>query len=267
MSNDGKKLAFRKVDRNKVIPLYYQVSEHLEDMINKGNLSPGERLLPEEYLAEQFEVSRPTINKAISMLIRKSLISRERGKGTYVRGKSVAFTLMQELVSLHEALKRNNIPFKTKVLKLKRQKADKNIAIKLGLTTWSEIIFLKRLRFVENEPFLLSESYIPAHLFPNLEDEDFSQNSLYELFEKKYHIPVIKTERYARAIKAFEEEAYLFRIPLGEPLIQLEGVAFTAKDIRVEYFNTKIRGDRAVLCTTLYKEKSNRNDLEKNYDI
>ena len=45
------------------------------------------------------------------------------------------------------------------------------------------------------------------------------------------------------------------RIPIGEPVIQLEGVAFSAKNLRGEYFNIKLRGDKAVLRTTLHRER------------
>jgi GntR family transcriptional regulator len=92
-------------------------------------------------------------------------------------------------------------------------------------------------------------------LFPDLEKVDLRDCSLYDVLEQKYGIPVVKTERNARAVKALDQDAQLLRIPLGDPLIQLEGIAFSKKDLRVEYFKTIIRGDRGVLCTTLYRRK------------
>ena len=75
---------FVKVDKNRVLPLYYQVSEFIEELIKKGEILPAERMLSEEVLAERFGVSRPTINKAIAILLRKSVLTRERGKGTRI---------------------------------------------------------------------------------------------------------------------------------------------------------------------------------------
>lgn len=112
-------LEFQKADKNKIIPLYYQVSQMLEEIIKKGEIKPGEKLPPEEVLADELEVSRPTINKAISLLVRKSLVFQERGKGTFVRGKEVKLTLMQELASFGEAFKKQNIFFHTEVLTLR----------------------------------------------------------------------------------------------------------------------------------------------------
>ena len=244
------------VDRNRALPLYYQVSECLEEMIKKGEIRPDEQMLSEDVLAARFGVSRPTINKAIAILIRKSIISRERGKGTFVRSGDVRLTLMQELVSLHESMQRENIRFRTVVLKVQRQKSNGILAEKLALKQGARIYYLKRLRYVEEESFIISESYLPQELFPDLEKEDLRDRSLYDVLEQKYGIPVIKTERSARAVKALDKEAQLLRIPLGDPLIQLEGIAFSRHDLRVEYFKTIIRGDRGVLCTTLYRRRS-----------
>lgn len=248
-------LEFQKADKNKIIPLYYQVSQILEEMITKGGIKPGEKLPPEEILADQFEVSRPTINKAISLLVTKSLVFQERGKGTFVRTREVKLTLMQELASFGEAFKREKIRFHTEVLALRKKGASKDIADRLEIKEGDIVVYLKRLRYVEKEPILLSESYLLPDLFPGVENEDFTKNSLYSLLEKKYKIPVIKTERCVRAIKALDEEAHFFRIPIGEPVIRLEGVAFSTGNLKVEYFNTRLRGDRAVLCTTLYRKK------------
>ncbi|MGA2642617.1 MAG: GntR family transcriptional regulator [Spirochaetia bacterium] len=244
------------VDRNRALPLYCQVSECLEEMIKKGEIRPDEQMLSEDLLAARFGVSRPTINKAIAILIRKSIISRERGKGTFVRSGDVRLTLMQELVSLHESMQRENIRFRTVVLKVQRQKSNGILAEKLALKQGARIYYLKRLRYVEEESFIISESYLPQELFPDLEKEDLRDRSLYDVLEQKYGIPVIKTERSARAVKALNKEAELLRIPLGDPLIQLEGIAFSRQDLRVEYFKTIIRGDRGVLCTTLYRRRS-----------
>ncbi len=248
-------LELQKVDKNKIIPLYYQISQVLEEIITKGEIKPGEKLFPEEVLADQFEVSRPTISKAISLLVKKSLVSQERGKGTFVRGEEVKLTLMQELASFDEAFREQGIPFHTEVLVLRKEEVNKNIADRLEIKEGDMVLYLKRLRYVEKEPILLSESYLPYDLFPGLDNENFTKNSLYSLLEKKYKIPVIRTERCVRAVKALDEEAHFFRIPIGEPIIQLEGVAFSSKSLKVECFNTRLRGDKAVLCTTLYRKR------------
>jgi len=60
------------------------LTERLESMIIEGSLKPGERLPPERTLAEQFEVSRPSVREAIQKLAARGLLTSRQGGGTYV---------------------------------------------------------------------------------------------------------------------------------------------------------------------------------------
>jgi DNA-binding GntR family transcriptional regulator len=244
-----------KIDRNRGIPLYYQVSEVMEEMLKTGEILQNGRLMPEETLAKYFNVSRPTINKAISLLLRKSILHRERGKGTFIKGEEVRFKFMQEMASFYESMKQSNISFTTVVLALQEREAPLEIAECLELEPGARIFYLERLRFIEEEPVMLSEAYFPGELFPKLDQIDFSSDSLYQILKNKYNVPVTKTERYARAVKALEKEAALFQVQLGDPLIYLEENTFSENDLRIVHLNTKLRGDKSVLCSTLYRQR------------
>lgn len=60
------------------------VSDHLQNMILKGDLKPGERLPSQRILAEKLGVSRPSLREAISVLEAMGLISVKIGSGVYV---------------------------------------------------------------------------------------------------------------------------------------------------------------------------------------
>jgi len=68
------------------------------------------------------------------------------------------------------------------------------------------------VRYVENEQFLISESYLLFNALSELDKQDFTNHSLCALLE--YPIQEIKIERFARATKTLVE---------GELLIQLAG--------------------------------------------
>ncbi|MCH8501307.1 MAG: pyruvate dehydrogenase complex transcriptional repressor PdhR [Aliidiomarina sp.] len=58
----------------------------IESMIVSGTWSPGEKLPSERELANQFQVSRPSLREAIQKLEVKGLVNRRQGGGTYVAG-------------------------------------------------------------------------------------------------------------------------------------------------------------------------------------
>jgi DNA-binding LacI/PurR family transcriptional regulator len=66
------------------IPLYEQIYTHIIQLITTQQLHPGDRVLSEKELAEQFEVSRITSKKALEKLEVEGWIERFQGKGSFV---------------------------------------------------------------------------------------------------------------------------------------------------------------------------------------
>ncbi len=61
-----------------------RISTHLEMEISAGRYGPGTRLPGEIQLVKQFDVSRPTVARALRDLEAKGLVERRAGSGTYV---------------------------------------------------------------------------------------------------------------------------------------------------------------------------------------
>ena len=72
-------------ERMKTTRLSDHIAEQLETMIAEQGLKAGERLPAERQLAEQLQVSRPSLREAIQKLISRGLLISKRGGGTYVQ--------------------------------------------------------------------------------------------------------------------------------------------------------------------------------------
>lgn len=70
--------------RNSGLSLAYQLEHQLRDKIVTGAYAVGARLLPEIELARQHGVSVVTVQRALAGLATAGLISRTRGRGTFV---------------------------------------------------------------------------------------------------------------------------------------------------------------------------------------
>src|SRR6266487_568815 len=64
--------------------LYEQLYRHVLDRLRAGELRPGDRVPSESELADRFGVSRITSRRALQALERANLVTRIRGKGSYV---------------------------------------------------------------------------------------------------------------------------------------------------------------------------------------
>ncbi|MEU6832332.1 GntR family transcriptional regulator [Nocardia beijingensis] len=67
-----------------IVPKYLQISEHLRDLIERGELAPGAEVPSERELAASWKVARPTAAKALNMLRQQGIVASRRGSGTYV---------------------------------------------------------------------------------------------------------------------------------------------------------------------------------------
>lgn len=62
-----------------------QVFDQIRELIYRGTLKPGEKLMTERELAQAMNVSRTTIRDAIQRLVAMGLIIQKQGQGTFVR--------------------------------------------------------------------------------------------------------------------------------------------------------------------------------------
>ncbi|MGW5728966.1 GntR family transcriptional regulator [Nocardia beijingensis] len=67
-----------------IVPKYLQISEHLRELIERGELAPGAEVPSERELAASWKVARPTAAKALNMLRQQGIVASRRGSGTYV---------------------------------------------------------------------------------------------------------------------------------------------------------------------------------------
>jgi GntR family transcriptional repressor for pyruvate dehydrogenase complex len=64
--------------------LYEQIIEQIQNLVMEGALRPGDKLLPERELAEQFGVSRTAVREAVKALREKGLVEIQPGRGTFI---------------------------------------------------------------------------------------------------------------------------------------------------------------------------------------
>ena len=67
-----------------------RIREVLLDRIQRGEYAPGDRFPTDHELVREFEVSRPTVAKAVAALERDGLVHRRRGAGTTVAKRDAA---------------------------------------------------------------------------------------------------------------------------------------------------------------------------------
>ena len=78
------------------IPIYIQIIEQLEQMIVSGMLSPGDRLLSVREFAAEAGVNPNTMQKALTELEKKGVVSSQRTLGRFVTDDPMKLSELRE---------------------------------------------------------------------------------------------------------------------------------------------------------------------------
>ena len=78
-----------RLDRQSYVPLYQQIKDLLLDRMEHGELVAGDLIPSEAKLGAAFEVNRLTVRQALYELRMEGYVTREKGRGTFVRGSVV----------------------------------------------------------------------------------------------------------------------------------------------------------------------------------
>jgi GntR family transcriptional regulator, transcriptional repressor for pyruvate dehydrogenase complex len=109
--------------------LYEEIVEQIKQLITGGKLKPGDKLLAERELADQFQVSRASVREAIRTLEMLGVIDIRPGEGTFVRSsgaddiiRPLAMFLAVERASLLDMYEMRRI-FETATARLAAERA------------------------------------------------------------------------------------------------------------------------------------------------
>jgi GntR family transcriptional regulator len=244
------------IDFNSPIPYYLQLIQTLKDKIEKGEWKTGDKLPGEFELCETYGVSRTVVRQSLRELELDGIISRKKGKGTFVSGPKINESLVQTLTGFFEDMvSRGHTPHSL-VLRHDIVPAKTKIAGYLHLEPNDLVHVIERLRSVDDAPIVLVTTYIPHRLCTTLMNHDLNHDSLYSILEKEYNLEISHGTRSVEAVAANERESQLLNIPLGSPLILLNSITYLADGTPLEYYHAVHRGDRSRFVVELVRKRN-----------
>lgn len=232
------------IDRNSRVPLYAQVKEVLFEYVKSSGLPPGEFLATEEQICRQLNISRVTVRKAIDELVMEGLLQRKKAKGVYIAKPKIKEGMLQSLDGLYNYMTSKGGKPISKVLEYKKELPGKEIAEILRLEENDTILLIKRLRFFDNEPFVISYNYLPTKICSELPLEELKTGSLYHILERDHKIKFYRAYRTIEVSWPTEEEARLLRIPQGQPIQLLRSISYFKDGTPAEFLKGIFRADR-----------------------
>lgn len=231
-----------KINKNSPTPLYRQLEKLITRQIATGEYVKGDRI-PSEYELEQIhEVSRVTVRKALKELETKGLIVRQAGKGTYVSRAKFQWP-GPNLSSFTKIMSAQGLETTTKVLDFRIVPAPLRVAMELNLNEGSDLVYLRRLRSVNNFPSAITISYLSVLFYEPLSKSDLTKRLFNDLVADIEGRPLLRSHDSVEATIANEDEARHLGIKYGAPMLLIRGVVFTQDHDPIVSAKALFRGD------------------------
>jgi len=238
---------------NKPVPLYHQIYVAIRQKIQSGDLPTGSKIPGELQLAEQLDVSRITVKRALNELAQSGLVTRQRGRGTIVTANTdLNFNDSgRDYVKNVEKLRNT-----TQAIIISREivTAPSSVSANLELPNKTEVEKIAHCLQLEKKILSYVETFLPLGLTDGLTNTELKEASLLTLLNRK-NITAKRAEQTILPVSASEVVAQALDATEGLPLLKIHCVMY-------DYDNRPIQDIYAWYHPDRYKYKMTLENLD-----
>ena len=210
------------IDKNSPIPVYYQLKNDFIKKIASGVWKAGECISSERELCEIYDVSRMTIRQAIGELVQEGVLTRKKGKGTFVCEQKVN---QKDMMSFTEMIKQSGRSLETKVVEFEIIDTPEVIQ---DVFILDRLYKISRKRIVDNECIAVETVYIPVDYCGHL-NKEMLEGSLYKVLEGFGYI-ITNSNSSIVAVNVDDEIRKILECEIDTPILKVVSKTFTNTD-------------------------------------
>lgn len=241
------------------IPKYYQIYKELLKQIRSGEFEEFDRFYSDTELVEKYEVSRGTIREAVKLLIQQGYIVREQGKGTFVTSPAIEQD-SDKLMGFTELMMKHDIKPSAKVIEQDMEAPPLDLKSLMDLEDDDKLVHIVRIRYGDDQPLIIEQSYFMYDLFEPIYDMDLESNSIYELLYKYTGTRLGEARQRITAISAGKKESELLDVKINAPLLLMKRLIKTKEGGYFQYSEDVYRSDRINFTTTTKPYENNHDN-------
>lgn len=237
-------------------PRHEQISDWLREKIEEGSYEVDEKLPSEKQLGEQFDVSRVTVRRALQTLESEDYIYRRQGLGSFVQDRRAAQGLVH-LTDFAQDMARAGLEASSTVCHQAPESPPSDVAVRLD-TDDTHVMRLDRVRLGDGDPMAFDRTWLPMFYAQLLEDHDLERETIYEILETEYEIPILRGRYRVAATNADTAVAGALGVENGTALLLIERLSLTQGDKPVYFQRRYYRSDRVSYELELAREPGPR---------
>ncbi len=228
------------IRKDSPVPLHHQLEQFLREGIENGRFPANERLPTEQELMEFFGLSRTPVRQALGKLTSAGLVIRKRSLGTVVLPHRFEEQLRSLSTFTKEVKGRGQIP-RAHLEQFAVQTADPKRVKYLKLEQGAKVYFVQRVRYINDDPVGVLNSYIPVAVAPYLLETDFQETgprqSIYRVLSDRHNINLVRATETFKAVLLDRKTAALLNHPPDSPFLLRSRIAYDETDRPIAYEN------------------------------
>ena len=242
---DGSKLLTGDIDRLSPEPFYLQLSRIVEQAIDSGEYTGGDRLPGESEFCRRYDLARSTVRETLRNLQERGRVRMIPRRGAFVVDPDQSGWSLQVTTGFFEGeVDHNKRKVETIVLEAVRCAFPQVVASALHLAESEQGFRLRRLRRLDGALALYSENY----LLPELEDtvrnsEVMAPHGSLNRVLRGAGYAVFGARRSVEAVPASAELAKLLEVPAKSPLLLVTSVSWVKDQRPFDFYTSWVKTD------------------------
>lgn len=253
MSESAVMPSLQPINPSGAVPLYVRIERLLRSRIADGEWQAGQQIPTEAELCEAYAVSRVTIRQSLARLTRDGLLTRGRGKGTFVREARLT-AAPRGVSSFSTELTGLGMKPGSRVLGLERVRSSERVGAEMMLEPGTDLWELCRLRTADDRPIGIQTTLLIAERFPDLDRLVKPDMSLYQLLNKNFGLVPAEATEVFKVTGVPRSQAELLEVSPGSHAFQVLRVTYDARGV-FEHTTSILRGDRYEIRIALHNPR------------
>lgn len=244
------------VDKNSDVPIYLQLKDAIKKDILEKRIKPHEKIPSETVLAKECGISRMTVRHTIRELQKEGWVFTKHGKGSFASSQNNAQMLIK-LDGFSTEMIKLGFKVNSKILEVKKTGFNnETMEAYSGLQEEkkNQLVMIRRVRFVEGQPFAIESSFLPVHIGKDLLARVFDEHfSIYRYLEEELAIRLSRADHVIEPKLVNQRDAGILGIKGGIPVLFISGTTYSKSGEPIEYIKGIYLADRYKLKVNIRK--------------
>jgi GntR family transcriptional regulator, phosphonate transport system regulatory protein len=228
------------------VSLWRRIADEVEQSIARGLFKQGDKLPGEIEIAARFGVNRHTVRRAIAALAERGVVRAERGSGTYVETRPLAYPIRRR-TRFSEIVGQAGRAAGGRLIASATEAADSEVARQLRIEAGAPVIRLETLSYADRVPLCVAATWLSGRRFPDAAGVYAASRSMTRMLAHFGIRDYTRQRTDITAAVADAADAHNLKVALGRPLLVVNKVDVDEGGVPVLFSRTRFAADRVAL--------------------